>query len=99
MSLDIQQIEHIANLARIELTALEQEKFASQLSSILDYVDKLKKTPVTSVLPADGGTFELTNVFRADATSEDVFDVDLAKQLIALAPETDNGQVKVEKIF
>lgn len=94
-----EEIQHIANLARIELTTLEQEKFASQLSSVLDYVDQLKKTSVTNVLPADGGTFDLNNVFRADATSEDVFDADLTSQLIALAPETDKGQVKVEKIF
>ncbi|MBU1037036.1 Asp-tRNA(Asn)/Glu-tRNA(Gln) amidotransferase subunit GatC [Patescibacteria group bacterium] len=41
MSLDIKQIEHLAKLARIKLTAEEKKKFSQDLSSILEYVEKL----------------------------------------------------------
>ena len=43
MSLTKQQVEHIASLARLELTDQEKEKFTKELSSILDYFEQLKE--------------------------------------------------------
>jgi aspartyl-tRNA(Asn)/glutamyl-tRNA(Gln) amidotransferase subunit C len=44
-------IEYVANLSRIELTAAEKAKFSQQLGEILHYVDKLKQVDVTGVEP------------------------------------------------
>jgi aspartyl-tRNA(Asn)/glutamyl-tRNA(Gln) amidotransferase subunit C len=44
-------IEYVANLARIELTAAEKTRFALQLGEILHYVEKLRQVDVTGVEP------------------------------------------------
>jgi aspartyl-tRNA(Asn)/glutamyl-tRNA(Gln) amidotransferase subunit C len=54
----IEQIEHIAKLARLDLTAEEKRKFAEQFSSILDYVamiQQVKLPPELDKDPADAG--------------------------------------------
>ena len=40
-----EEVEHIAKLARLELTGKEVEKMQKDLSAILDYFDLLKKAP------------------------------------------------------
>ena len=40
-----EEVEHIAKLARLELTGKEVEKMQKDLSDILDYFDLLKKAP------------------------------------------------------
>lgn len=46
-NLSIQDISHLAHLARLELTAEEKERFARQLSTVVEYVEQLSgvKTP------------------------------------------------------
>lgn len=44
-------IDYLANLARLALTAAEQEKFSRQLGDILHYVAKLQQVDVTGVEP------------------------------------------------
>ena len=41
MSLKPEQVDHIADLARIELTDEERDRFREQLSTILEYRDRL----------------------------------------------------------
>jgi len=65
MSLTKQQVEHIASLARLELTDQEKEKFTKELSSILDYFEQLKEVDTEKVEP----TYQVTgleNVMRED---------------------------------
>ena len=42
MPLTIDEVRRIAALARLRLTSAEEEKFASQLGQIMDYIDQLK---------------------------------------------------------
>jgi len=57
MQLTIQEVEHIAELAKLELTSQEKEQYREQLSSILDYAAMLQAVdtgdipPTASVLP------------------------------------------------
>jgi len=44
-------IDYLANLARLALTAAEQERFSRQLGDILQYVEKLKQVEVAGVEP------------------------------------------------
>jgi aspartyl-tRNA(Asn)/glutamyl-tRNA(Gln) amidotransferase subunit C len=61
MSLTIQEVDHIAQLARLELTTEERERFRDQLSAILDYFTQLQELdthdipPTSSVLPPQAG--------------------------------------------
>ncbi len=60
MKLSLSEVEHIAELARLELTAEEKEQYRQQLSAILEHVAQLQALdtegipPTSSVLPATG---------------------------------------------
>jgi aspartyl-tRNA(Asn)/glutamyl-tRNA(Gln) amidotransferase subunit C len=57
MQLTIQEVEHIAELAKLELSDAEKEQYRQQLSSILEYAAMLQNVetgdipPTASVLP------------------------------------------------
>lgn len=63
------QVLHIATLARLRLTDEEAEKFTSELTSILQYVDMLGEVDTKGVEPTAQVTGQ-TNVFRADRVRE-----------------------------
>ena len=60
MKLSMAEVEHIANLARLDLTAEEKEQYRQQLSAILEHVARLQELdtegipPTSSVLPGEG---------------------------------------------
>ncbi len=67
MSISKENIEHIASLARLSLTEEEKDLFGSQLSSILDYMEKLNELDTTDVEPTSH-VLPLSNVMRDDVS-------------------------------
>jgi aspartyl-tRNA(Asn)/glutamyl-tRNA(Gln) amidotransferase subunit C len=65
-----EQVRHIAKLARLRLSAAEEEKFSKELSGILQYVEKLSEVNTDNVEPTAQVT-GLTNRFRADEIRTD----------------------------
>jgi aspartyl-tRNA(Asn)/glutamyl-tRNA(Gln) amidotransferase subunit C len=63
--LSIEQVKHIAKLARLGITDAEADKFSKQLSSILGYVDLLNEVDVEGVELTSQVT-GLQNVMRED---------------------------------
>ena len=49
--IDRDQVRKVAHLARLELTAEEEEQFTTQLGSILDYFEQLSELNTENVLP------------------------------------------------
>lgn len=96
MKLLKQEVEHIAKLARLGLTEAEQERFASQLSSILDYVEQLQAVN-TRGIETTAQVTGLENVFRSDVVEsvEPSARADLLKQ----APATESNLVKTKSVF
>jgi aspartyl-tRNA(Asn)/glutamyl-tRNA(Gln) amidotransferase subunit C len=90
-----EEIKKLADLARIDTGEEEQEKLASEMDAILDYVGQ-----VNSVI---GDTKEgseirsLHNVMRNDEnpTEPETYN----KELIAEFPKSENGYLKVKKIL
>ena len=62
-------VKYVAHLARIKLTPDEEQKIGAQLSSVLKYVEKLRKVDVSNVEPT-AHAMPLVNVFRADEIHE-----------------------------
>ena len=60
-----EQVKHIAKLARLGLEEQDVEKFSRQLSSIMDYMEKLSEVKVSDVQPTSQVT-GLQNVLRED---------------------------------
>ncbi|PIR49728.1 Asp-tRNA(Asn)/Glu-tRNA(Gln) amidotransferase GatCAB subunit C [Candidatus Peregrinibacteria bacterium CG10_big_fil_rev_8_21_14_0_10_54_7] len=62
-------VRHIAKLARLHLREEEVEKFSKELTSILQYVEKLQTVDTKGVEPT-AQVAGLANVFRKDAVQE-----------------------------
>ena len=69
MQLSKEEIKYIANLARLELTEEELEKYGGQLSAVLDYIDQLKEVDTAGVEPTAQVT-GMKNIFREDKAEE-----------------------------
>ncbi len=90
-----EEVKHIAKLARLGLTEKEIERFQKELSSVLDYFEKIKKADVSKV-EAASHPFKIENVVREDRTKGKKTE---NKKLIEMAPETKEGYLKVKSIL
>ena len=63
--IDREQVLHVARLARLELTEAELERMASELSGILEHVDRITALDLDEVEPTTH-VVALENVLRAD---------------------------------
>ena len=58
--IDLEQVRHVARLARLELSPEEEARLAADLSAIVSYIDKLNQLDTASVEPtaqvAEAGT-------------------------------------------
>ncbi|MFH1772946.1 MAG: Asp-tRNA(Asn)/Glu-tRNA(Gln) amidotransferase subunit GatC [Patescibacteria group bacterium] len=95
MDLSKQQIQHIAKLARIELTDEELKKYHSQLSDILTYIDQLKEVNVDDVEPTTQ-TAGLENVLREDIAIN--WNKEEIENVLISAPEKEERFIKVKRI-
>lgn len=96
MALTKQEVEHIALLARLGISESEVEKYASQLSSILEYVEQLKEVNTDGVAPTAQVT-GLENMMRPDVVESN--SADTMKKLVELAPEHEDNLVKTKSVF
>jgi aspartyl-tRNA(Asn)/glutamyl-tRNA(Gln) amidotransferase subunit C len=94
MSLTLAEVEHIAELARLELTGEEKERYRQQLSAILEYVARLQMINTSQTLPT-ASVLPARSVLRPDipAASLDV------KDLLSNAPQTDDDQFRVPPVL
>jgi len=93
-ALSPQEVEHIAELAKLQLSDEEKALYAGQLSAILDYFNRLQQLdtddvpPMTSVLP-------LNNVLR-----DDVAEACLPTgELLANAPDAEDDMFRVNAVL
>jgi aspartyl-tRNA(Asn)/glutamyl-tRNA(Gln) amidotransferase subunit C len=85
----------LARLARLDLTDEEVEAFRKEMSAILKYVAQLNDADVTGLEPTTQIT-GLKNVMRED----EVVDYGVSPQdLLRLAPKTQDGQIRVNRMI
>jgi len=94
MALTIKEVEHVAQLARLNLTEEEKIKFADQLSTILNYADTLKAIPTEDIEPLTH-ILPICNVFREDQAKPSMD----REEILANAPLAEDFQYKVPKIM
>jgi aspartyl-tRNA(Asn)/glutamyl-tRNA(Gln) amidotransferase subunit C len=58
-------VEHVARLARLDLSAAEKDRMGRELDGILTYIDKLRALDTTGVEPTSHAV-PVTNVMRDD---------------------------------
>lgn len=92
--LDREQVHKVALLARLDLTPEEEEKFTTQLSSILGYFDQLSELDTENVSPTTRA-IDVSNITRPDEL--DPFPEKEA--LLEAAPEQDGEYFRVPQIL
>jgi len=92
--IDKAQVKHIAKLARLEMAEEEEGRFSEQLSSIVDYIEKLNELETDSVEPL-AHCLPVHNVFREDIAKESLS----VEGALSNAPERKDEYFKVPKIL
>lgn len=94
MAITPEQVKHVAQLARIELTEAQVKQFTEELGKILAFVEQLKEVNVKKVEETSHVT-GLSNVTRPDATKPPLD----TQTFLDGAPDTDEGHIKVRGVF
>jgi aspartyl-tRNA(Asn)/glutamyl-tRNA(Gln) amidotransferase subunit C len=92
--LSLEEVEHIAQLARLRLTKAEKEMFRDQLSAILGYAEVLNRLD-TSGIPPMTSALPLSNVLRADQVKPSLSTEDA----LVNAPEAEDDQFRVQAVL
>ena len=87
-------IDYVSNLARIELTKEEREKFHHQLGDVLQYFEKLNEVDVDGVEPT-AHAFPRFNVWDEDEPATGFTSDEALKN----APKSRNDQIVVPKVI
>jgi aspartyl-tRNA(Asn)/glutamyl-tRNA(Gln) amidotransferase subunit C len=85
----------LARLSRLKLTHEEVEIFRTELSEILDYVEKLNQVDITGLEPTQQVT-GLKNIMRADEIHDYGY---AAEDLLKNAPATEKDMFKVKRVL
>ncbi len=94
MKLTKVEVDKIAKLSRLDLSAKEKELYASQLSKVLDYVEKLNEVDTENVETTAQVT-GLENVYREDKIDQ----CDFQRELIKQAAEQEDNLIKTKSVF
>ena len=91
--MDIETVENLAKLSRIELSETEKVKIASELGVILDYVSQLKEAPINEIKAEE----EHINVMREDGESH--ASSFFTEKILDRAPKKKDGYIVVKQIM
>ncbi len=94
MTLSLQDVEHVAELARLSLTEDEKIAYQAQLSAILGYFDRLKQLD-TRDIPPTASVLALQNVLREDSVRPSL----PREAVLANAPQHEAGQFHVKNVL
>jgi aspartyl-tRNA(Asn)/glutamyl-tRNA(Gln) amidotransferase subunit C len=90
----LDDVDHVARLARLELSAADKERMRSELDGILSYIDKLRALDTRDVEPTSHAV-PVTNVMRDDVERPSLPQEDM----LANAPDRHRDMFRVPKII
>ena len=93
MAISVKDVQHIASLACVDLEPAQEERFAKQFNSILEYFKELDGLNTENVEPTYH-VIGLNNVFREDEATDPLPQEDVLK----IAPKHEKGFVKGPRI-
>ncbi len=94
MTLSLEEVQHIAELARLQLSPAEEELFRKQLSEILDYAARLQSLD-TSEIPPTSSVLPPHSELRADQPRSGLS----LQELMRNAPLAEAGQFRVPPVL
>ena len=93
MTIDRATVDHVARLARLDLSEEERERMGAELSKILEHVETIQSMELDDVEPTSHA-LPIKNVMRPDEVTPSL-PVDEA---LANAPESEDGRFLVPRI-
>jgi len=87
-------LEHIAWLARLELSEEDKEKYTPRLNSVLDYFGELDKADTEGVEPSYH-VLPMSNVFREDLPTRSL----TQEEALSNAPRNQDGFIKAPRMM
>ena len=94
MPLSPQEVEHIAKLARLQLTDAQKTRYRGQLEAILDHIAKLQELDTENV-PPTASVSVAQMPLRADEPRPGLSKDELLKN----APKQVDGQFQIPPVF
>jgi len=94
MKITIAEVEHVARLARLQISSEEKESLTEQMNRILLYMEKLNELDTMGVDPTSH-VVDLHNAFRADAVKESL----PREQTLDNAPEANEAEFVVPRVI
>lgn len=94
MTLTLEEVEHIAHLARLNLTEEEKARYRTQLSAILDFARRLQELDTTGI-PPTASVLPSRSVLRQDIPRPSL----KTEDLLANAPEAESNQFRVPPVL
>lgn len=90
----VKDVEHVAKLARLELTEDEKVLYTKQLGDVLKYVDQMNEVDTSDVKPMTQ-VIDFVNVMREDVPHQEIS----KEALMSNAPEEENGFLKFQRLI
>jgi aspartyl-tRNA(Asn)/glutamyl-tRNA(Gln) amidotransferase subunit C len=94
VKIDRQMVEHIAELAKLQLTEQEIDLYAGQLSAILEYAERLQAVD-TDAIPPTASVLPLRNVLRPDVVKPSLS----RDEALANTADATEDQFRVEAVL
>lgn len=94
MGLSIEEVRHIADLARLRLTSDEERRYTEQLSAILEYAARLKEVD-TSHIPPTATVLPLRAPLRPDVSRPST----PREHILSNAPQEKEGMFRVPPVL
>jgi aspartyl-tRNA(Asn)/glutamyl-tRNA(Gln) amidotransferase subunit C len=94
MKIDLNTVDKIASLAKLEFNGSEKEEIAKDMNKMLDFVDKLQEVDTENVKPLIHITDEI-NVLREDVAKIEI----TQKEALKNAPKKDSTYFKIPKVI
>lgn len=92
--ISMEQVKHVAHLARLAITDEEAEKYTEQLDRVITFAEQLNELNTDNVEPTSH-VIQLKNIMREDKAEKGLPLEDVLKNV----PEHENGQMKVPPII
>lgn len=94
MGIDRAAVDHVARLARLDLSEVERERMRAELSAILEHAERIQALDLDGVEPTSHSV-PLVNALRPD-----VVEPSLPQDIVlASAPEAEDGRFRVPRII
>ena len=88
------EVKHVANLARLAITEEEAEKLTNELDAIISFAEQLNELDTENVEPTSH-VLDMKNIFREDVSKPGL----PVEEVLKNAPDHENGQIKVPAII